>query len=71
MFLSKPSFSEHEFFFFRGERFAREFVAKLVYVLSAHELMSCSVVQKKSKRKEVLKTQIQMYTKKKLCEFRE
>ena len=65
MFLSKPSFSEHEFFFFRGERFAREFVAKLVYVLSAHELMSCSVVQQKAKGKKCWKRKFRMYTKKK------
>ena len=54
MFLSKPSFSEHdELLFFRGERFTREFVAKLVYVLSARELMSCSVVQKRQKERSV------------------
>ena len=51
--------------FFGGERFAREFVAKLVYVLSAHELMSCSVVQQKAKGKKCWKRKFRMYTKKK------
>ena len=59
MFLSKPSFSEHEFFFFSGGAFCTWIRCKIsVRFVSSRidELFCCST---KSKRKEVLETQIQ------------